>query len=160
MALPQAAGHVGADAGAAKAQVFVGVQQGFDVEFVAQGGLHHRAFVGLTLVRHRPRARPLRLDAAVRRQPLHGADGALEQQPVALRALLGLAPGGFGGGPRRGGLRGALGHRLLNLPQVGQCSHFHGSADCPASPASVAGAPAQARFRSARARPSRCSPRA
>jgi len=56
-ALAQPARHLGADAGAAKAQCFVGVEQRAHVETVADGLLQHRLFVEQQLQRNRRRQR-------------------------------------------------------------------------------------------------------
>ena len=86
----QLVGHVRADAGAAKAQLVVGVQQGADVEGVAERLEHHAAFVEFALLGDGfcrlggvPEAVSLPLDG------LHRADGVAKQ--VLLRP--GLAPG-------------------------------------------------------------------
>jgi len=53
VALAQFMRHVRADARAAKTQGLVGVQQGADIEFIAQGVAQHRRVVFLALLGHR-----------------------------------------------------------------------------------------------------------
>ena len=71
VALAQLARHLGPDAGAAEAQVLVGVQRCLGVELVAERLAHHRLLVELALLRSRLRRLHPAQVAAVMRQPLH-----------------------------------------------------------------------------------------
>jgi hypothetical protein len=138
MAFAQLARHIRAQPRAAVAQGFVGVQQGFNVEFVRQRLAHHGRFVQLALtgqwvhgpgrVVHTPRSD----------QRLHRAHSQFKQpllpvqpkQPPALSLLRSR----FGGRP--------LDDHLLQRLEFGERAQFHGdpfsrrSADPPVWPVS------------------------
>ena len=67
-AFAQSAHDVRAQAGAAVAEQFVRVQQGFDVEFVRQGLAHHRRLIALALLGQRLHLTARRLHPAVSAQ--------------------------------------------------------------------------------------------
>ena len=127
VAAAQPGGHVGADAGAAKAQVLVHVQQRAGVELVAQGFAQHPRLVQLALHgqglgRHGRVPMPL-----VRRafERLHGADGVPKQAALRLGAVLGLLLQAQLLGLARGGVR----QRLAQRPQILERFGFHGDGD-------------------------------
>ena len=116
-------GHVDADAGPAKTQRIVDVQQGAGIELVADGFEQHPLVVQLLLHGNRRRLIGRQVHAAVRAHRLHGAGGAHEKIPLRMRVPLGVAPGGF---LRRRNLL-LLGQLLLDVVQVLQGLGFHSS---------------------------------
>ena len=121
MAAPQLRQYIGADAGAAKAQVFIHLQQRAGVEFVRDGFAQHGLLVALALQRLR-RHRGRRVHRPpMRAQRLCGADGARKQVLLGARLLLGgRAHCGFLGGAGLG-----LSQLLLQRLQVLQRFDLH-----------------------------------
>ena len=118
----QLARHLHPDAGAAKAQGVVGVQQRADVEIVADRVAQHLCFVALVLHGHRGRWGGCEVHHGLAAQRAGGAYGLGEEvlfsQPPLLRSRTGSS---F---CRTAGL--LLGQRGLHLPEVGQAFENRG----------------------------------
>ena len=110
-----------ADAGPAKTERVIGVEQGAGVKFVAQTIAQHRLVVLLTLVRDRRRAGTDQADLVMVGQALHLAHSPNKQIPLGLT----LPRSQSLGSRQRLGLGLVLGQFLAHFFEVLQRVDFH-----------------------------------